>query len=260
MRKYITTFRLSIVNALMYRGNLLAGWATYAMFILVFFCLWRTIYASGDMGGLTLTQIVWYLCITEIVSFGANTRIYNTISQEVKNGSIAYQLLRPYGYIGYRFSESMGPAIVNTCLFGFIGCILGFTVVGPIDGYQLWTLLPGLLSLILGIILYFFAQMAIGLSSFYIEDPYGINLIMSKCVMMFGTFIPVEFLPKAMQGIVKCLPFSYMSWAPARLLVAFDSALFIKSLTIQVAYILFFILLSSLLMYGGRRAIQANGG
>lgn len=260
MRKYIMTFRLSVVNALQYRGNLLAGWATYSMFILVFFCLWRTIYASGDMGGLTLTQIIWYLCITEIVSFGANTRIYNKVSQEVKDGSVAYQLLRPYGYIGYHFSESMGPAVVNTFLFAIVGCVLGFVVVGPIEDYQLWTLLPGFLSLILGIILYFFAQMAIGLSSFFIEDPYGINLILSKCVMMFGTFIPVEFLPKTMQGIVKCLPFSYMSWAPARLLVGYESALFVKSLILQIVYLIFFILLCCLLMRYGRKAIQANGG
>lgn len=36
MRKYWMTFRLGVANALHYRGNLAAGFATYAMFILVF--------------------------------------------------------------------------------------------------------------------------------------------------------------------------------------------------------------------------------
>lgn len=260
MRKYLVTFRLSIVNALMYRGNLLAGFATYAMFILVFFCLWRTIYSAGDIEGLSLTQIVWYLCITEIVSFGANTSIYGKVAEDVKTGSVAYQLLRPYGYIGYRFAESMGPAAVNTCLFSVIGCILGFAVVGPIDGYRLWTLLPGALSLALGVTLFFFAQLAIGLSAFFIEDPYGLNLLLSKSVMMLGTFIPVEFLPRAVQRVVKCLPFSYMSWAPARLLVGFEPELFLRATAMQLIYLSAFIALCALLMRAGRRAIQANGG
>lgn len=49
MRKYWMTFRLGVANALHYRGNLAAGFATYAMFILVFFCLWRNMYAQSDM-------------------------------------------------------------------------------------------------------------------------------------------------------------------------------------------------------------------
>lgn len=260
MRKYLVVFRLSIVNALMYRANLLAGFASYTMFILVFFCLWRTIYASGGMDGLTLNQIVWYLCITEIVSFGANTRIYGVVAEEVKTGAIAYQLLRPYGYIGYQFAQSMGPAVVNTCLFSLIGAALGFIVAGPIKGYQAWTILPGLFSLSLGIALFFFAQLSIALLAFFIEEPGGLNLILSKCVMMLGTFIPVDFLPEGMRRVVKCLPFSYMSWAPARLLVGFEWDLFAQTIPVQLAYTAGLIGLCLLEMRAGRRAIQANGG
>ena len=71
MRKYILTFRLALSNAFLYRGNLLAGFATYAMFIFVFLFLWRAIYQGGGVEGLTLSQVIWYLCVTEIISFGA---------------------------------------------------------------------------------------------------------------------------------------------------------------------------------------------
>ena len=260
MRKYFLTFKLSIANALNYRGNMLAGFMVYSMFILVFFCLWRNIYSSGDMGGLTLTQIVWYLCVTEIISYGGNTRAYGPVAEDVKSGAIAYQLLRPYDYVGYRFATAMGPALVNTAIFSVLASILSLCTVGPIPGYRLWTLLPGAMMLILGISIYFFAQMAVGLSAFFVEDPYGFNLLLSKGVMMLGTFIPIEFLPRWLRRVAEYLPFSYISWAPARLLVGFEEALFVRCLSMQLLYLAIFIGICALLMRAGRRAIQSNGG
>ena len=260
MRKYLLTFRLALSNAFMYRGNLIAGFATYAMFIFVFLYLWRAIYASGGVEGLTLTQVIWYLCVTEIISFGANTRVYATISDDVKSGAIAYQLLRPYGYIGYQFASAMGPATVNILLFGAVGAALGMAFVGPISGYALWTLFPGVLSLLLGVSLYFFVQMFIGLSAFFIEDPYGINLLFGKFVFMFGTFLPIEFLPGWLQSFARKMPFSYVSWAPARLLVGYSRELFLSAVPVQIFYLLLFMGLCALMLHLGRRRIQANGG
>lgn len=260
MRKYLLTFKLGMINTLNYRGNMLAGFCVYSMFILVFFCLWRAIYASGDIGGLSLTQIMWYLCITEIVSFGANTRVYGLVAQDVKSGDIAYQLLRPYGYVGYRFASSMGPAVINTVMFGLLGSALGFITVGAIPGYRLWTLIPGLIMLMLGISIYFFAQMAIGLLAFFVEEPSGFNLLLSKGIMMFGTFMPIEILPGWLKNIVVNLPFSYVSWAPARILVGFEWELFTRAIAMQIIYLLAFIALCAALMRAGRKSIQANGG
>ena len=47
MRKYRTIARIHLMHSLQYRANLLGGFAMYAMFLFVFFCLWRTIYATG---------------------------------------------------------------------------------------------------------------------------------------------------------------------------------------------------------------------
>ena len=48
MRKYRTIARIHLMHSLQYRANLLGGFAMYAMFVFVFFCLWRTIYAAGS--------------------------------------------------------------------------------------------------------------------------------------------------------------------------------------------------------------------
>jgi ABC-2 type transport system permease protein len=260
MRKYLLTFKLGIINALNYRGNMLSGFCVYTMFIVVFFYLWRAIYSTGDIAGLSLTQIVWYLCITEIVSFGANTRVYGQVAQDVKSGDIAYQLLRPYGYVGYRFASAMGPALINTVMFGLLGAALGFITVGGIPGYRIWTLIPGLVMLMLGIAIYFFAQMSIGLLAFFVEETSGFNLLLSKGVMMLGTFMPIEILPGWLKSIVQNLPFSYISWAPARILVGFEWELFARAITMQLIYLIAFMALCAVMMRAGRKSIQANGG
>lgn len=77
---------------------------------------------------------------------------------------------------------------------------------------------------------------------------------------MLGTFLPIEFLPAGIRQVVQNLPFSYVTWAPARLMVGFEGGLFFRCLCLQVGYLLAFIGLCALLMCRGRRAVQANGG
>ena len=88
MRKYRTIARIHLMHSLQYRANLLGGFAMYAMFLFVFFCLWRTIYAAGAPEDYTIAQVIWYLCITELISFGTRTNVFTEIAQDVKNGTI----------------------------------------------------------------------------------------------------------------------------------------------------------------------------
>ena len=108
MRKYRTIARIHLMHSLQYRANLLGGFAMYAMFLFVFFCLWRTIYAAGAPEDYTIAQMIWYLCITELISFGTRTNVFTEIAQDVKNGQVAYQLTRPYSYLSYRLSGALG--------------------------------------------------------------------------------------------------------------------------------------------------------
>lgn len=261
LRTYLTAMRVSLSGALQYRANVFSGLLFYSLFIYVFFCLWTAIYAGGSVEGFTFTQLIWYLCITELISYGARgSNICREITQEIKTGSIAYQLLRPYQYITYSFATSMGRTILNLIVFGILAIVLGFAYVGPIPGFALWTLPLSILSMLIGILLDFFSNMAIALTSFRIEDNYGVRLIYQKCVFMLGTFIPVDFLPDWMQGIVKNLPFSYVTWAPAKLTVAFSWESFFTLVPRQIAWLALAIGLSALLYQSGRKGIQSHGG
>ena len=260
IRKYFIVLRISLQNAFVYRSNAIGGLLFYTLFIFVFFNLWRAIYQGGEVAGYTLAQMVWYLCITELIVFGCKTGVFNQMNEDVKSGSIAYQLNRPYSYILYQFSNALGSMVFNLLLYGALAIVLGLAIVGPIPGFRLSFLPLGLFSAALGMIINFFLMMTLGLTAFRLEENTAFFWIYQKLVFMLGMFIPLEFLPGWLQNIALCLPFSYVAWAPARLIVAFRWDLFWQVVPMQLLWAAVSVILSAGMYRYGVRGIQAHGG
>ncbi|HZJ58327.1 MAG TPA: ABC-2 family transporter protein [Clostridia bacterium] len=260
LRKYFTVFRISLENAFTYRSNLIGGLLFYSLFIFVFFNLWRAIYQGGRVAGYSLVQMVWYLCMTELMVFGCRSSIFGQMNEDVKSGSIAYQLNRPYQYVAYQFFNALGGVAFNFLIYGTLAIILGLVMVGPIPGFNFAVLPLALISVILGAVINFFLMMALGLTAFRLEENTAFYLIYQKLVFMLGMFIPLELLPVWLQNIAKWLPFPYVAWAPARLIVAFDFGLFWEVIPMQLIWAVLAIILSMTVYSYGIRGIHAHGG
>jgi len=206
-------------------------------------------------------QIVWYLTMTELVGFFAGgVAVYRVMNDDVKSGAIAYLVGRPVHYITYQLANAAGQVVFNFAAFGTLAAILGMAFVGPLPGFSLWNIPAILLSLVLGFLLQYFFMMLIGLSAFFIEDNFAMYLIFSKITFMFGTFLPLEFLPPWLSSIAKNLPFSYISWAPAKLFVDFSPALFYELVPRQIMWTAVAAALTIFCYNAGARNLQFNGG
>jgi ABC-2 type transport system permease protein len=261
LRKYAVIARVSLANAVVYRASVISGFLAYSLYIYIFMCLWRAIYQESSVHGYTYAQIVWYLTMTELVGYflGA-TAVYRTMSDDVKSGAIAYLVGRPVHYMAYQLSNAAGQAAFNFVAFGALAAALGFAFVGPLRGFSPVNIPAILLSVVLGFLLQFFLMMFIGLSAFFIEDNSAMYLIFSKLTFMLGTFLPLEFLPPWLAQIARALPFSYISWAPAKLFVDFSPALFAELVPMQAMWIAVFAALALLCYRAGERSLQINGG
>ena len=260
IRKYAIITRVSLSNAFAYRASTLSRFCFYTLFIYVFMSLWRAIYQEGSVHGYGYTQIVWYLIMTEFISFACGTNIFDIMNDEVKSGSIAYQIGRPTHYVFYQFANSMGQVILNVVSFGILAVAIGFLFVGPLFTFQ-WAGLPLLvLSVALSILLNYFILMLIGLSAFVMEDNFALYLIYQKITFMLGMFLPVEFLPNWLQGIAKNLPFSYVYWAPAKILVDFSPELCLELMPRQAMWALGAIIATLVCYHFCIRRLQVNGG
>ena len=260
-RKFYIIARVSLSNAINYRASLISGFVAYTLYIYVFMGLWRAIYQESSVHGYTYVQIVWYLIMTELVGFFAGgTAVYRVMNDDVKSGGIAYLIGRPVHYIVYQLANSAGQAIFNFITFGALAALLGFAFVGPLHGFSPVNIPAMFLSVALGFVLQFFLMMLIGLSAFFIEDNFAMYLIFSKLTFMLGTFLPVEFLPPWLSPIAKALPFSYISWAPAKLFVDFSPGLFAELVPIQAMWTVIVIAITFLCYRAGARSLQINGG
>jgi len=259
-RKYAVIARVSFSNALAYRVSLLSRFCFYTLFIMIFMSLWRAIYREGSVHGYDYTQIVWYLIMTEFVGFACGTGVFNNMNDEVKSGSIAYQLCRPTHYVLYQLANSAGQILLNMMCFGLLAAVLGLVLVGPLMTFTVAGLPPLLLSLLFSFLLNHFFLMLIGLSAFVLEDNFALFLIYQKLNFMLGMFLPVEFLPPWLGHIAENLPFSYIYWAPAKIFVRFSPDTCWELIARQGAWTMAAALLAFLTYRICMNRLQINGG
>lgn len=262
LRKYIDISKVSMSSNLAYIWSFLTKNLFLAFIIFVFLMLWKNIYSqkSGDIGGLSLNQMIWYLIFTEIIVL-SRTNIHSDINNDIKNGNIAYLLNKPYNYILYCFSTSIGEMVIRLLANGIIGVLVGFLYVGSLKTFSIYTLPFLMLSMFLGSIINLLIYITLALSSFWLEENACFFWIYSKLVFTLGgMLIPLEFFPSWLKSICNYLPFAYVTYAPAKLGVDFSFSSFITTITIQLMYLLFFFLLALTVYRKGAKNLNVNGG
>lgn len=259
-RKYAAVFRLSSRDQLVYLPAFLIRTVLFLVLLFVFYSLWRTIFdATGAIAGFTLVQTIWYLTFTETIEL-SQTRIFIPISTEVKDGTVAYSLTRPYSYVAYWVSRAMGENIVKIAPLLLAGFLFARLAVGPLPGY--FTAMPaGVLVIVLGVLVGTLFQTIIGLLAFWFEEVNPFWWIIQKLVFIVGgLFLPIDFYPQWMQGIALRLPFAFAAYWPASTWANFSWDRFATTVSGQGIYILLLGGVAALLFRTAVRRVHAQGG
>lgn len=261
MKKYWSLFTIQLINSLAYPGELIGRSLMVIPFMWIFYQLWRvTFQAAGSsvINGLTLPMTLWYLMLAETIEL-SRPRLGTNISEAVKDGSIAYILSKPYDFLLYHFATSMGETIFRAVFNALLGGALVWWLVGSPPNPLGW---PLVIIAILGAwTLNFCIAALIGLSAFIVEDISAFQWIYQKLAFILGgLMIPLDFYPSWLQSIARALPFSAMTYGPARLFVAPSVSAFLSTLAMQLTWI---IVLGLLLAFFYRRSLNfltVNGG
>lgn len=258
--KYALAARTSISSSMAYSLNFVAGSCFYALIIFVFLQLWEAISLNnGAMEGYTVNRLVWYYAIAELVVL-SKSDVFQTLNDEIRGGGIAYKLNKPYNFVLYQFSDGLGQIALRLLINIPVGLVLGFVFAGRLEGFH-WAALPFVVfSMISGIMLNFFMDASIALTAFWTEDNSAFFWIAQKLSFMLGLFLPLEFLPPALKDVALYLPFSYIAYAPARLLTAFSAQEAARILSVQVFYVVLFASATFLVYAKGVKKLNVNGG
>ncbi len=261
LAKYWAIFQAQLVNQMTYWGDLLVQSFSILLFLWIFLQLWRTTYgASGQsqIAGLTLKDTLWYLMIAETVVL-SRPRLSRIVSEAVKDGSIAYLLNKPYNFLLYQLSVSLGDISIRMLFNIIAGGALVWLSVGPPP--DLRTLPFTLIALLLGWLIDFCMAALIGLTAFITEDVAAFEWIYQKVMFLLGgLLIPLDFFPSWLRSIAMRLPFAYTVYAPARIFVDPTLSLFPSILLGQLIWVA---AASLVLVWFYRRSINRlaiNGG
>ncbi|MCB8977199.1 MAG: ABC-2 family transporter protein [Ardenticatenaceae bacterium] len=262
IRKYGTITLTNLQNQLAYAWDAASRSVMIMLFMFIFVQLWTAVYenkGTSTIAGLTLANTIWYFLFAEMVELG-KFRHDQTISDEVKDGSIAYTLVRPYNYLAYHFANGLGETAVKMVLIFLLGAPVALYFAGWPTVY-----LPGLpatlLVLLLGLLIDFLHgqhDWADGLCDgrhfFAAAHLPEANLHSGRAAH------PGGFLPGWLQTIARVLPFNLTTYAPAKLFVAFSWSQFGQLLAWQIGWLALLSLLLWRQYRWASRRLAVNGG
>jgi ABC-2 type transport system permease protein len=260
LRKYGTAAETSLRARLAYPASLAGSFLTYGLFVFVFSRIWSTVYAQkASLAGYDREAVIWYFIVAEVSLFGLG-RFFGTLSADVKRGQTVYLMARPYDFTAFNFAQAMGPALVESLLLGAEGAVIGSLVAGPPPLFSASQAAALVVSLFFAASIQFFLQFSIAMTAFWVEENDAFFWIYQKIALIGGTLLPIEFLPRTARAILSWTPFPSITWAPARILVAWNGRQGMAILVIQAAWTVAAGFLCRLVFRSARERISINGG
>ena len=263
MKKYLFIFKTELMSNLQYVFNIFIGFITYFIMIFTFLNLWKYMYSDPNeiINGYSMNQMIWYVCITEILWYVLGGRkLCHKISDDVKGGNIAYNINKPYNYILYSLFNHLGSCAIRLILYIILGMTVGYIFIGSFPNLNIFSIIAVLITIILSTVISTLLVTFIGLFSFIIEDSGPLYWLYSKLILVVGTLFPIEYFPKVLQPILKFTPVYAVNYGPAKLFVDFSLELFIVVIIVQVIYILIAYFLCLILYKKGVKRLNVNGG
>lgn len=229
MRQFLKTLSAYRATARMcfkqvFDGNLLCVAGEYWVRFLSFFLLtllWRSLAASGgDLGGMTLSQLLTYSLMATV--WRQQLDIITPATSALWEGAIVGRYQRPMSVTGSFMAETVGRWWLPVLLFYGLPLWLFSPLLGinPLPADPLWGL-AALMSLGLSASLGFALDLAFAALAVRMKDGCWAALQVREAVfaLLSGAFLPFALLPEGVGKVFSLLPFGSIASAPLSLYV-----------------------------------------
>lgn len=260
---YLELMRIRFLTMLAYRVNYYSGIVIYSLNIGVYYFLWMAIYGSqGEINGTTAVQMATYVAVGWMSRAFYFNNLDNEIAQEIQNGTVAIELIRPYQYLMVKGFQGLGEGLFRLLLFSMPGMVV-VSFLFPIDlptSPSTWGWF--VVSLLLAFIINSQINILTGLFAFFLIKNMG--LIRAKRVivdLLSGLLIPLSFYPAWAGKLLSWLPFQGISYVPSTILskgLPVEEVL--RFLAIQCGWTIILWIPIRLLWRRARRRLVVQGG
>lgn len=177
--------------------------------------LWKKIYessSSNNIGNFSLREMVVYIILTFTLAKALSSSVDSEVPYEVREGTIAMELIKPYSYILRHLFADLGRVTVGffSSIIILLTSLLFFQYKISLINIVFFTL-----SIAIAYVITFAINMIISLVSFYTTYVWGVLMFKSMVIsFLSGQLIPLTFFPDTIGKIIRFLPFSYTSFYP----------------------------------------------
>lgn len=224
MRVNWIILRTCIEERLVYRGDF--AFATLVRFlpIVTQIFLWGAIYGSkyDELNGYTYANMVAYYLLAMLGrAFSSMPGLASGIARDVRDGAIKKYLTQPVDMLGYLFWHRVAHKLVYYVVAAGPFALVFFLCRDYFDGWPDGaTILAWVAALLMAFLVGFLLESLIGLISFWFLEVSSLLFIyMMLNYFLSGHMIPLDWLPAPLSDWVRYLPFKYLAYFPAAIML-----------------------------------------
>ena len=260
-------FRIRTAEGLQYRMAALASVSISAFWALLEITVYVVFYTYADPSGaaLTLTQVITYAWLAQIMFPLQPMSIDSEILESIQNGNVGLELCRPLDLYMHWFAKTAAGRIGGWWWRGVILLVLSvlmpaaYRLSAPASAASFAAFLLSMCSAFLLCASYGMLITTVRLGVTWGEGPSYVLLLIGG--LLSGSYLPLQLWPDAMQGILRYQPFAGYLDLPLRLYLGLlppgDAA---SVIALQLGWAAAFIIAGRLLLRRRLRHLIVQGG
>lgn len=216
MKAYIYVAKMRIQTMMAYRIDTWTFMIMQCLMMAAAGFFWRAVYGDTESAhGVTGDMMITYTVVSMLINSLYYMGVEDNISEAVKSGSIATDMIKPINLFLMYFAEDIGNIVFNFFFSTIPMFIVGVLIFGlpiPASGIHFMLFFA---SFILGYAINWVFSALFAMISFTALDLGPIFSIKYHFVnMLSGSMIPLWFFPEWLRNAMYCLPFVYMYQEP----------------------------------------------
>jgi ABC-2 type transport system permease protein len=258
LRTVTTQFALGARSELRHSGPITSASIHFALTLVIFYGLWVTSAQSGLGLPASPTDMVWYLVVTEVITF-STPHAHREVAREINAGRVVAHMLRPINFLVALIARYIGVLTIRFVFLTIVGCSLSYLITGALPTHSAALGSALIVAPLASSVLLLFLT-AIGLSAAWLRDPLPLYWIFSKATMVFGgIMVPLSIYPEWFQRIAAVLPFQAILYGIAGAVIHPDGALGFLAIAQLIAWGCVAFGIAALLHYAYVRRILREG-
>ncbi|MBM7572325.1 ABC transporter permease [Aquibacillus albus] len=217
MSKYVEMIRIRFLMMLAYRTNYYSGILIYSINIGAYYFLWNAIYGEkASIEGMSVLQMTSYVAVAWMARAFYFNNIDREIAQEIKEGKVAVEFIRPYHYLIMKTMQGLGEGLFRLFFFSVPGMVI-VALIFPISfSASGITWLFFSTSIVFSFIINTQINLLTGILTFFFFNNDGLIRAKRVIIDLFsGLLLPISFYPGWAQQVMNFLPFQAISYIPS---------------------------------------------